>query len=297
MHFAPVVPFVSLLLVATGPAPAGAAERAPDADRLTGVTVTAHRGGAAEVPENSMQGLAATHRRGYARVLDADVRRLRDGTLVAMHDATLDRTTDHRGRVGALDWAAWQRVRLTPSPGLPGRWRPERPPSVREILDRFGGRSLLMLELKDPAGLPRLARLIRNRQLSRSVLVESNDPRVAERAHGLGLLTAVWRSAAQLAHDRPARWQRYVTMLSVDHRTKARHVRRAVGRASPTCGRTPSTAGRPATGCSASAARASSRTNRAAWPSPAAAVSDRGRDAATAVVSRHVRLSREPSAE
>ncbi|GHJ18463.1 hypothetical protein TPA0909_00770 [Streptomyces albus] len=157
-----------------------------------------------------MQGLAATHRRGYARVLDADVRRLRDGTLVAMHDATLDRTTDHRGRVGALDWAAWQRVRLTPSPGLPGRWRPERPPSVREILDRFGGRSLLMLELKDPAGLPRLARLIRNRQLSRSVLVESNDPRVAERAHGLGLLTAVWRSAAQLAHDRPARWQRYV---------------------------------------------------------------------------------------
>lgn len=228
VHFAPVVPFVSLLLVASGPAPAGAAERAPDTDRLTGVTVTAHRGGAAEVPENSMQGLAATHRRGYARVLDADVRRLRDGTLVAMHDATLDRTTDHRGRVGALDWAAWQRVRLTPSPGLPGRWRPERPPSVREILDRFGGRSLLMLELKDPAGLPRLARLIRNRQLSRSVLVESNDPRVAERAHGLGLLTAVWRSAAQLAHDRPARWQRYVTMLSVDHRTKARHVRRAV---------------------------------------------------------------------
>ncbi|GHJ18392.1 hypothetical protein TPA0909_00060 [Streptomyces albus] len=127
-----------------------------------------------------MQGLAATHRRGYARVLDADVRATA-GRHAGGH-ARRDPGPHHRppaGRVGALDWAAWQRVRLTPSPGLPGRWRPERPPSVREILDHASaGAACLMLELKDPAGLPRLARLIRNRQLSRSVLVESNDPRV-----------------------------------------------------------------------------------------------------------------------
>ncbi|MGI5352130.1 glycerophosphodiester phosphodiesterase [Streptomyces sp. CA-250714] len=249
-----MIPMIALTL-ATAPAapaaPAGAASRAgpsvaelaappgrratevsrggvPRGVRLSGTTITAHRGGALEVPENSMQGLIATQQRGYARVLDADIRRLRDGTLVAMHDATLDRTTNKSGPVGALDWKAWQKVRLTPQRSLPGQWRRERPPAVREILDRFGGDTLLMLELKDPEGLSRLARLIRDRHLTRSVLVESNDPKVAARAHKLGLLTAVWRSAHQLAYDRPKRWKEYVTMLSVDQRAAKRHVRKAV---------------------------------------------------------------------
>ncbi|MGP3974954.1 glycerophosphodiester phosphodiesterase [Streptomyces sp. 8N114] len=203
-------------------------EGVPRGARLSGTTFTAHRGGSMEVPENSMQGLIATQRRGYARVLDADIRRLRDGMLVAMHDATLDRTTNKHGQVGALDWKAWQKVRLTPKRSLPGQWRRERPPAAREILDRFGGHTLLMLELKDPAGLSRLARLIRNRHLARSVLVESNDPKVAARAHKRGLLTGVWRSAHQLAHDQPKRWKKYVTMLSVDHRTAKQHIRKAV---------------------------------------------------------------------
>ncbi|MEU7313241.1 glycerophosphodiester phosphodiesterase family protein [Streptomyces sp. NPDC007083] len=240
--FAPMVSLFILALVAvpaasaapvgrTGPsAPEQEVSRtvAPRLSRLSGTTVTAHRGGALEVPENSMQGMTATRRRGYAHVLDADIRRLRDGTLVAMHDDTLDRTTDQHGKVGALDWKAWQKVRLTPKRSLPGTWRPERPPAAREILDRFGGDILLMLELKDPEGLPRLARLIRERQLTRSVLVESNDPRVAAAAHEEGLLTAVWRSARQAAGDRPERWKDFVTMLSIDHRATAGDVRRAV---------------------------------------------------------------------
>ncbi|SER38399.1 glycerophosphoryl diester phosphodiesterase [Streptomyces qinglanensis] len=237
-----MVSLFTLALVAAPSAPAASAGRtgpsapeqtvsrpvAPRLSRLSGTTVTAHRGGALEVPENSMQGMAATRRRGYAHVLDADIRRLRDGTLVAMHDDTLDRTTDQHGRVGALDWKAWQKVRLTPRSSLPGQWRPERPPAAREILDRFGGDILLMLELKDPEGLPRLARLIRERHLTHSVLVESNDPQVAAAAHREGLLTAVWRSARQAAGDRPERWKDYVTMLSVDHRAAAGDVRRAV---------------------------------------------------------------------
>ncbi|MFE9387941.1 glycerophosphodiester phosphodiesterase [Streptomyces sp. NPDC006784] len=242
---APMVSLFILALVAVPAAPAASAAPvgrtgpsapeqevsrtvAPRLSRLSGTTVTAHRGGALEVPENSMQGMTATRRRGYAHVLDADIRRLRDGTLVAMHDDTLDRTTDQHGKVGALDWKAWQKVRLTPKRSLPGTWRPERPPAAREILDRFGGDILLMLELKDPEGLPRLARLIRERQLTRSVLVESNDPRVAAAAHEEGLLTAVWRSARQAAGDRPERWKDFVTMLSIDHRAAAGDVRRAV---------------------------------------------------------------------
>lgn len=222
---------VSLVSMALTPLPVHAAPApasVPQADRLPRVIYTAHRGGALEVPENSMQGLVATHRRGAASVLDVDIRMLRDGTLVAMHDATLDRTTNRKGPVKALDRRGWQKVRLTPKRSLPGSWRPERPPTVPEILDRFGGRTALVLELKDPAGLNRLTRLLRARQVTRSVYLETNRLRLAVRSHKLGLRTAVWRSARQLTRDHPERWTRNVNMLSVDYRTPPRHVRRAV---------------------------------------------------------------------
>ncbi|WP_326690712.1 MULTISPECIES: glycerophosphodiester phosphodiesterase family protein [unclassified Streptomyces] len=223
-----LVPLIALALALPAPPAHAVFTNGSLLDRLPRIIYTAHRGGALEVPENSMQGLAATYARRRTPVLDVDIRRLRDGTLVAMHDATLNRTTNRRGRVAALDRAGWNRVRLRPPRGLPGHWRAERPPTVKKILKRFGGRTVLLLELKDPAGLTRLHRMLRKRKLTRSVFLETNKLRVAARAHRLGLLTAVWRSARQMKGDHPERWKRYVTMLSVDHRTPARHARKAV---------------------------------------------------------------------
>ncbi|MFJ9036134.1 glycerophosphodiester phosphodiesterase [Streptomyces sp. NPDC102406] len=197
-------------------------------EALPRITYTAHRGGALEVPENSMSGLTAAFRRGTAQVLDLDTRMLRDGTLVVMHDATLDRTTYSAGPVAALDRPAWRRVLLRPRPSLPGLWLPERPPTVAEVLDRFGGRTVLMLEAKDPASLGRLARLVEERGLTRSVLVNSNSPVVAERAHRLGLITQLWRSAQQMRTDRPELWASYVDVLDMDHAARDADLVRAV---------------------------------------------------------------------
>lgn len=185
-------------------------------DALPRVTYVAHRGGAREVPENSMSGLMAAYGRGTAQVLDFDTRVLRDGSPVVMHDATLNRTTFLGGEVRGLDLAEWRGVRLRPGASLPGSWRAERPPTVAEVLDRFGGRIVLMLEAKDPRGLDRLAALIRARGLLRSVFVNSNDPAVALHAHRLGLLAQLWRSARQLRDDRPERWRSFVDLLDVD---------------------------------------------------------------------------------
>ncbi|MFI7386716.1 glycerophosphodiester phosphodiesterase [Streptomyces sp. NPDC049813] len=195
---------------------------------LPRIVYTAHRGGALEVPENTMAGLTAAFARGTAQILDFDTRMLRDGTLVVMHDPTLDRTTYARGPVGALDRARWQRVRVRPDGALPGVWLPERPPTVAEVLDRFGGRSVLILEAKDPPSLAGLARLIRARDLTGSVLVNSNSPAVARRAHRLGLITQLWRSARQMRTDRPALWAAYVDVLDMDHAARDTDLLRAV---------------------------------------------------------------------
>ncbi|MEU6380900.1 glycerophosphodiester phosphodiesterase family protein [Streptomyces sp. NPDC046909] len=197
-------------------------------DSLPRVTYVAHRGGAREVPENSMSGLMAAHRRGTAQVLDFDTRMLRDGTLVVLHDPLLNRTTYSGGEVRGLTLRDWRGVRLRPKASLPGSWRSERPPTVAEVLDRLGGRVVLMLEAKDPRSLGRLAALIRSRGLTRSVIVHSNDPEVARRVHRAGLVSGLWRSARQLRTDRPERWRSFVDVLDVDHKARDADLLRAV---------------------------------------------------------------------
>lgn len=200
----------------------------PTADALPAITYAAHRGGALDVPENSMSGLTAAFEGGAAQVLDFDSRMLRDGTLVVIHDATLDRTTYSTGPVKSLTAARWRSVRLRPDPRLPGTWPPEAPPTVGEVLDRFGGRRVLTVEAKDAESLPRLAAMIHERGLARSVFVNSNRVDVARRAHRMGLLAQLWRSARQLREDRPRGWRGFVDLLDVDYRARRQDLRRAV---------------------------------------------------------------------
>ncbi|MEU5895800.1 MULTISPECIES: glycerophosphodiester phosphodiesterase [Streptomyces] len=202
-------------------------------DALPRVVYTAHRGGALEVPENSMSGLLAAYERGTAQVIDFDTRMLRDGTLVVMHDDTVDRTTYASGSVRTMDRWDWLAVRLRPGAALPGNWRPERPPTVAEVLDRFGGKIMLMLEAKDPRSLDPLARLIRSRKLTRSVFVNTNDPAVARRAHRLGLLAQLWRSRRQMLTDRPEGWAAFVDVLDVDYKARDGDLLRAVNSGIP----------------------------------------------------------------
>ena len=77
-------------------------------------TVIGHRGAAARAPENTLAGLRKAHELG-ARWVEFDVMLSRDGVPVLIHDETLRRTTDGRGRVarhtaaelGLLDAGAW----------------------------------------------------------------------------------------------------------------------------------------------------------------------------------------------
>jgi glycerophosphoryl diester phosphodiesterase len=224
---------LSMTSAALPPAPLEWGTAPLTVDALPRITYVAHRGGAREVPENSMSGLMAAYTRGTAQVLDFDTRMLRDGTLVVMHDQTLNRTTFLGGEVGGLNRGEWQGVRLRPRDSLPGSWRSERPPTVAEVLDRFGGRIVLILEAKDPRALVPLAGLIRARGLTRSVFVNSNDPEVARRVHRLGLLSQLWRSARQLRTDRPERWRPYVDLLDVDYKARDADLLRAVNSGIP----------------------------------------------------------------
>ncbi|MGB8202192.1 MAG: glycerophosphodiester phosphodiesterase family protein, partial [Pseudonocardiaceae bacterium] len=81
-----------------GPFPRAYAHRGWHLDELAGM-------------ENSLAAFRRAAAEGYS-YLETDVRATRDGVVVVIHDATLDRTTDGSGEIGKLDWAAVRTARV-----------------------------------------------------------------------------------------------------------------------------------------------------------------------------------------
>ncbi|WP_044873866.1 glycerophosphodiester phosphodiesterase [Pseudomonas sp. LFM046] len=104
--------------------------------------VIAHRGGRGLWPENT---LFAFERAAALKVdmLEMDIRRTRDGELVVLHDARVDRTTDGSGEVAGLTLAEVQALdagyRWTADGGEshPYRGQRIRIPRFAEVLERF----------------------------------------------------------------------------------------------------------------------------------------------------------------
>jgi glycerophosphoryl diester phosphodiesterase len=95
----------------------------------------AHRGGAAEGPENSMAAFQHAVDLGY-RYLETDVHATADGVLLAFHDRTLARVTDGRGRVARMPYDRLAGIRIGGTDRIPlledvlGTW-----PEVRVNVD------------------------------------------------------------------------------------------------------------------------------------------------------------------
>jgi glycerophosphoryl diester phosphodiesterase len=120
------------------------------------VWVIAHRGASGIAPENTLAAFRKAVEMG-AGFIETDLQLSRDARLVALHDDTLERTTDGRGPVYSkpleelrkLDAGSWFR---DSNPEAASRFAGERIPMVEEILAL--GRELeigLFLEIK-PTG-------------------------------------------------------------------------------------------------------------------------------------------------
>jgi glycerophosphoryl diester phosphodiesterase len=64
----------------------------------------AHRGGASDEPENTMQAFEYAIKLGY-RYLETDVQVTADGVLAAFHDNDLQRATGRPGKISELPWS------------------------------------------------------------------------------------------------------------------------------------------------------------------------------------------------
>ena len=73
--------------------------------------IIAHRGDWRYAPENSLRGFANCIKSGFDAI-EVDVRMTKDGVLVIMHDETVNRTTDGKGKVSDLTFEEIKKLHL-----------------------------------------------------------------------------------------------------------------------------------------------------------------------------------------
>jgi len=123
---------------------------------MSGPLLIAHRGGAAEAPENTL----AAFRRALSlgvRWFELDVQMSRDRELVVIHDNTMDRTTNGTGEVGSLLFEGLRK--LDAGSWFDPQYRGEPIPTLREALELFAshGAGALVVRRR-PRGLRDLRR-------------------------------------------------------------------------------------------------------------------------------------------
>ncbi len=126
-----------------------------------------HRGapGYPRQGENTIASFKKALRIG-ATGLEFDVRRCGDGSIVVIHDDTIDRTTNGKGRVANLTYD--QLSRFDAGFG-------EAVPLLTDVLDQFGGQCLLNIELKDAGIAEDVKKLVLERGLEQHVIISSFD--------------------------------------------------------------------------------------------------------------------------
>ena len=147
-----------------------------------GPVALAHRGGAADAPENTMQAFGQAVSLGY-RYLETDVRVTADGVVVVFHDEDLSRLCGRPGRIADLDAAEVATARVHGTEPIP---------TLDELLDAWP-EARLNIDCKSEDGARPLVDVItRHDALDRVCLTSFSDRRIRSlrRMMGRRLCTA-----------------------------------------------------------------------------------------------------------
>lgn len=143
----------------------------------------AHRGAAAEAPENTLEAFDLAVEAG-CDAIELDVQRARDGTPVVIHDATLDRTTDARGPVGERSVAELALLAV---------------PTLEEVLGRYPELPMTV-DVKDPGATGAVVALVRRLgRVERTVLYVEDGTDLPSFRHYPGRRATSTRQAVRMA--------------------------------------------------------------------------------------------------
>lgn len=150
-----------------------------------GIEVIGHRGARFEAPENTIEGFQHAIALGLTTV-EFDVRATADGEIIVMHDETLDRTTNGRGRVANKTWAE---IRELDARGIHKHW-PKRVkvPRLADVLEVLVNMPQMQVEIKQDTRkhlrytVPQTIAILQETGKAEAAVITSFDPYALELA-------------------------------------------------------------------------------------------------------------------
>lgn len=110
------------------------------------IMVIAHRGFSGQAPENTRASFQKAVELG-SDMIELDVRLSKDGQVVVIHDDTIDRTTNGRGKVA--DYSLKELKQFDAGSWFAPQFSGEQIPTLKEVLELAKGKILVNIEIKD----------------------------------------------------------------------------------------------------------------------------------------------------
>jgi len=107
--------------------------------------VTAHRGASGIAPENTLAAVKTALEIGVDRI-EVDVQQTSDGVVVCLHDKTLDRTTNSKGKVGKRSLSDLKGVNA--NAGFESDFPEEKIPTLEQVFELVDGTTQFVIEIK-----------------------------------------------------------------------------------------------------------------------------------------------------
>jgi len=148
------------------------------------IIVTGHRGAAGLAPENTLSSLRIGLT--YADRIEIDVHQTKDGHIVVMHDATVNRTTNGRGRIKNMTLKELRELDA-------GYWFGEefigeKIPTLEEAIDVVCEQKILLIEIKDHKYKnieEKVIEIIKSEKVEAKVIVQSFSNATLQRLHSI----------------------------------------------------------------------------------------------------------------
>jgi glycerophosphoryl diester phosphodiesterase len=128
----------------------------------------ARRGGSGYAPENTIEAFIKSTQID-CDVVEFDLHMTRDGHIVAMHDHTVQRTTDGIGKIDSL---TLQELKQFHEPNG------EAIPSLQSVIDILKNKRKMMLDIKDRAAELRILEIVEQNNVEKDVIFDADIPEV-----------------------------------------------------------------------------------------------------------------------
>jgi glycerophosphoryl diester phosphodiesterase len=124
-----------------------------------------HRGASGYEPENTLKSFKKAISLG-AEMVECDAHLSKDNQIVIIHDATVNRTTNGKGKISQLTLAEIKKL---------DAGKGEKIPILEEVINLIRGKCNLNIEVKEPEEATKIAKIIVKEKFVENTIVSSNN--------------------------------------------------------------------------------------------------------------------------